>query len=240
MEGLGNRPPSLNQALSAIRKLASEAAEAGLLDEGTVASIQRLKGPPQRGHRAGQWLTLPQARVLLAAPDASTLKGLRDRALLGLLLGCGLRRGDITGLHATQLQEREGRLCLVDLTRKGGRIQTIPMPEGVADAVLAWMDRAAIAAGCVFREVDKDGRLSGDRLSGAGIWYIVREYGARIGMPELAPHDLRRTCAGLALKGGATLRKIQQMMGHGSQGTTEIYLENIMDLQDPACDHLGV
>lgn len=240
LEGLGLRPPSINQALSVIRKLASEAAEAGLLDEGTVASIQRLKGPVQRGARAGQWLTLDQSRALLAAPDAGTLRGLRDRALLGLLLGCGLRRAEASGLAVDQLQEREGRLCIVDLIRKRERIQTIPMPPEMAAAVRAWLAAAGLAEGRIFREVDKDGRVSGDKLSPAGIWFVVREYGGRIGMPELAPHSLRRTFAGLSLKGGATLRKIQQALGHASVQTTEKYLENVLELQNPACDCLNL
>ena len=240
LEGLGNRPPSINQALSAIRKLASEAAEAGRLEEGAAASIQRLKGPQQRGQRAGQWLTLAQARELLAAPDAGTLRGLRDRALLGLLLGCGLRRAEASGLQMPQLQDREGRLCIVDLVRKRERIQTVPMPEEIAAAVRAWLTAAGLSSGYVFRAVDKDGRLAGDRLSPAGIWFVVREYGGRIGMPELAPHSLRRTFAGLSLKGGATLRKIQQALGHASVSTTEKYLENVLELQNPACDCLNL
>ena len=240
LESIGNRPPSINQALSAIRKLASEAAEAGLLDDGAAASIQRLKGPQQRGQRAGQWLTLPQARALLQAPESDTLRGLRDRALLGLLLGCGLRRAEASGLQVSQLQDREGRLCLVDLIRKRERIQTIPMPTEMAAAVRAWLTAAGLTEGRVFREVDKDGRVSGDRLSPAGIWFVVREYGGKIGMPELAPHDLRRTFAGLSLKGGATLRKIQQALGHASVSTTEKYLENVLELQNPACDCLNL
>jgi integrase len=147
-----------------------------------------------------------------------------------------LRRAEAAGLQVDQLQDRDGRLCLVDLARKRGRIQTVPMPSEVADAVRVWLTASGVTAGRLFREVDKDGRLSGDHLSPAGIWFIVREYGKAIDMPTLAPHDLRRTFSGLALKGGATMRKIQQALGHSSVQTTEKYLENVLELQDPACD----
>ena len=90
-------PSTINQHLSAIRALADECAESGLLDQPTAAAIGRVKGVPIRGVRLGKWLTREQAEHLLSAPP-ETLMGLRDRAILGLLIGCGLRRDELANL----------------------------------------------------------------------------------------------------------------------------------------------
>src|SRR4051794_28697042 len=85
-------PGTINGRLAAVRRLAYEAADSGLLSPDLAAGIRRVKGPKNLGVRLGNWLTADQARALLQVPDPSTLKGKRDRALLGFLLGCGLRR----------------------------------------------------------------------------------------------------------------------------------------------------
>ena len=93
LESKGYAPSTINQRLAAIKKLAREAAANGLLDASVAAAIDQVAGVKQQGVRAGNWLTRAQAEALINCPDPSTLKGKRDRALLALLLGCGLRRG---------------------------------------------------------------------------------------------------------------------------------------------------
>jgi len=92
-------PSTINVRLSAIRKLAGETADNRLLDPDLAAGIAKLKGVKNEGGRAGNWLTREQARDLLLAPDTSTLKGKRDRAILAVLLGCGLRRSELVSLN---------------------------------------------------------------------------------------------------------------------------------------------
>src|SRR5246127_5287122 len=92
LEARGLGSVSINVRITAVRKLAVEAADNGLLAPELAAGITRVKGVASKGIRLGNWLTVPQAQKLLNAPDATTLKGLRDRAILAVLLGCGLRR----------------------------------------------------------------------------------------------------------------------------------------------------
>jgi site-specific recombinase XerD len=92
-------PSTINVQLSAIRKLAAEAADNRLLDADLAAGIAKVRGVKNEGVRAGNWLTREQARELLLAPDTSTLKGKRDRAILAVLLGCGLRRSELVALE---------------------------------------------------------------------------------------------------------------------------------------------
>ena len=85
---------NINQKLSAIRKLASEAEDNNLLDSRIAGGIRAVKGIPARGRRTGNWLTKEEANIWINAPDIKTLKGIRDRAMLSVLIGCGLRRAE--------------------------------------------------------------------------------------------------------------------------------------------------
>src|SRR5262252_4719004 len=106
LESAGLAPPSINLRLSAIRKLAAEAAENGLLDRSVTQGIVSLKGVRQSGDRAGNWLTREQARDLLAQPELETMEGKRDRAILAVLLGCALRRSELAALESRHIQQR--------------------------------------------------------------------------------------------------------------------------------------
>src|SRR5215472_16093267 len=111
--GLGSS--SIIIRMSAIRKLAAEAADNGLLAPELAAGIARVKSAKSVGIRVGNWLSLRQAQTLLSAPDVTTRRGLRDRAILAVLLGCGLRRSEVAALAFGHIQQRDGRWCIVDL-----------------------------------------------------------------------------------------------------------------------------
>jgi integrase len=142
--------------MSAIRKLAAEATDNGLLPPEMAAGVIRVKSAKTKGVRAGNWLSLPQAQILPSAPDGATNKGLRDRAILSTLLGCGLRRSEVAALMFTHLQQRDGRWCIVDLVGKHQRVRTVPMPTWVKVAIDAWTAAAGIINGSVFRRVDRE------------------------------------------------------------------------------------
>src|SRR6202021_4241139 len=95
--------------MSAIRKLAAEAADNGLLAPELAAGISRVKSAKTQGIRTGNWLSQKQAQALLSAPDISTLRGLRDRAILAVLLGCGLGRPEGGALPFSHLPQSRGR-----------------------------------------------------------------------------------------------------------------------------------
>lgn len=98
LESKGLAASSINQRLAAIRKLVREAADNGLMDERLASGILRVKGVKNRGRRLGNWLSAEDAQALLAVPDVTTLKGKRDRAMLAVMLGCGLRRSEIVDI----------------------------------------------------------------------------------------------------------------------------------------------
>jgi site-specific recombinase XerD len=109
LEARGLGSSSIIVRMSAIRKLAMEASDNGLLAPEMAAGIQRVKSAKTKGVRVGNWLSLRQAQALLSTPDVSTVKGLRDRAILATLLGCGLRRSEVAALTFSHVQQRDGR-----------------------------------------------------------------------------------------------------------------------------------
>jgi integrase len=152
------------------------------------------------------------------------LKGKRDRALLALLLACGLRRQEAVTLTFDHLQQREEHWAIVDLVGKGGHVRTVPAPDWVRTELDDWLAAAAIDRGRLFRRVNKVGRAWGDGVTVKAVWHIVKESAKSIGMTKLAPHDLRRTCARLCHASGGELEQIQFLLGHVSLQTTERYL----------------
>ena len=149
----GLAPFPFNVRITTARKLAVEAADNGLLAPELANGITRVKGVASKGIRLGNWLSVKQAQTLLNTPDVTTTKGLRDRAILAVLLGCGLRRSEVAALATGHVQQRDGRWCIVDLRGKHGRVRTVPMPTWVKVATDAWTSAAGIAEGYVFRPV---------------------------------------------------------------------------------------
>lgn len=237
---LTGSPASINLKMSAIRKLATEAADNGLLDQSIAGGISRVRGVASHGVRAGNWLTKQQAQKIILAPNVLTLKGLRDRAILAVMIGGGLRRSEVASLAFDHIQQRDSRWVIVDLIGKGNRVRSVPIPSWVKLAIDEWTNTADIASGVLFRAIHKGGYIKHESLTPQAIRDVVKFYGEQIGLPELAAHDLRRSFAKLAHKGGAGLDQIQLSLGHASIKTTEKYLGVSQNLTDAPCDHLGL
>ena len=220
-QAAGLSASTINVRLCALRKLATEAADNGQISQELAASIGRVRGVSRRGVRLGNWLDRRQAEQLIQAPDTATLTGKRDRALFAVLLGCGLRRSEATGLTFGHLQQRAQRWVVVDLLGKHGRVRSVPMPSWAKAAIDRWSLAAGIDSGRVFRPINRGGRLTHAALGDKSIWWILRKYTAALGFRHLAPHDLRRAYSKLAYQGSAPIEQIQISLGHASIQTTE-------------------
>ena len=192
LEGLSLSAATINLHLSAIRRLADEAAESGWLSSELAIGIRRVKGVKRLGRRIGNWLTCDQAQGLLNAISQSTLRGRRDAALIGLLLGCGLRRSEAVNLRFDQLQLRESHCVIVDMVGKAGRLRTVPVPPWCKGLIDVWLRDSRVSEGKVFRRVSKNGVRQDAGVTSDVVWYAVKQYAKRIGVDRLAPHDLRR------------------------------------------------
>jgi integrase/recombinase XerD len=237
---LGLAPGSVNVHLSAVRALAREASDNGLMDIGLAGGISRVKGIKQEGRKIGNWLTSEQAGDLIRLPDISTLKGKRDRALLGLMVGSGIRREEAASLMVSHVRMLEARWVLTDISGKGRRIRSVPIPAFVKAAIDVWTEASGITEGRLFRPVNKGGKLAGDSMTAQSVFVCVKFYAKKLGMEGIAPHDLRRSFARLAHRGHSPIEQISLSLGHNSIKTTEIYLGFQQDLQHAPCDDLGI
>src|SRR5579859_4205056 len=163
-------PGTINLRLGAVRRLAFEAADCGLLSSDLAAGIRRVKGLKKNGIRLGNWLTAEQARSLWQAPETDGMKGKRDRAMLALMVACGLRRHEVVSLRAEDLQQREEHWAIVDLVGKAGHIRTVPIPDWVHIELSDWLLCAGIEHGKIFRKISG---LGGCALTGSA----TRPYG---------------------------------------------------------------
>jgi site-specific recombinase XerD len=227
---------TINQQLAAVRRLAHEAADAGLLSPELAAGISRVKGVKQLGFRAGNWLSAEQSSEVLKYAAGDTMRAKRDYAMLAMLFGCGFRRSELVGLELDEIQMRQGHWAVVDLVGKGGHIRTVPIPHWVKAALDNWTRAANVTEGKVFRAVGWKGKVWGSGLSQNVVWYVVKTCCERAGLEHIAPHDLRRTCAKLCHDSGGELEQIQFLLGHVSVQTTERYLGCKQNLGSPVND----
>lgn len=233
-------PPVYNQRLSALKFMA---ANLPYLDSTVRKEIESIPGRKTAGKKIGRWLTKDEAVVLLKAPETEKVLYIkyRDLALLGVLVGAGLRREELTKLEWWQYQYRESRPILVDIQGKGGKVRSVPIPDWVAGR----LDRLKEYQGGRYHKDNISGSerifrsMGRSMLSVSGVREIVRVYSKRIGH-EVAPHDLRRTFAYLARSGGADLEAIRDSLGHSTVRTTEIYLRSDISRGKAAADRLGI
>jgi integrase len=163
----------------------------------------------------------------------------------------------VSRLTYAHIQQREGRWAVVDLVGKGRRVRTVPMPPWTKVAIDAWVSHLEARVGHftqdqrVFRAINKGDKLTGVRkasdfsrsdgfMSDQAIADVVKCYCDQLGFTNVAAHDLRRTFAKLARKGGAEIDQIQLSLGHASIQTTERYLGTQQDMNDAPADRLGI
>jgi integrase len=196
-----------------------------------VEAIQEsIKVTAAKGDKAHVWLSLIQIREMLAICD-KTLKGKRDRVVLSLLLGCGLRRDELVRACFSDIK-KQGKRWVLQVVGKGEKGRIIPLSDTLVSLLKSWEKIAK--DGYIARSVGKGGRL-GDSLSSVGVFKIVGLRGKQIG-ETLAPHDLRRTFAQVGLDGGVPIQQISVLLGHSDIATTQRYLNVKLDLTNTVCD----
>ncbi|MEX2290868.1 MAG: site-specific tyrosine recombinase XerD [Mycobacteriales bacterium] len=209
---------SAGRAVVAVRGLHRFALREGWTD----VDVAREVRPPVPARRLPKAISVIQVEALLAAPDANTPLGLRDRALLELLYGTGARISEAVGLDVDDLDRHVG---LVRLSGKGGRQRVVPYGSCAGRAVEAYLVRARpglSAAGAGTSALFLNAR--GGRLSRQSAWTVLRAAAVRAGVPgEVSPHTLRHCFATHLLDGGADVRVVQELLGHASVTTTQVY-----------------
>lgn len=237
----GRSHRTVNIAISAIRKMVTVAVDFELLSKDVAYDIMQVGTLPLSGKRTGRWLSFDECQRLHDAPDTSTLKGKRDKALLVVLTDTGLRRSELAKLSFHHLQKVQGRWMILNLISKNNQERTIPVNDGVMRAIEDYQVAAGLKReGRVFRAMQKGDKLlpGSEGMSTQAIRSVVAKYGAKIDIPNLAPHDLRRTYATLSRIAGASREQIAYSMGHKNVGGAKSYLDIPQDFANSPSDKL--
>ncbi len=202
----GLKPQSVRQSITplklVVRQLAKASGDIGLYRD-VQAALSLVELPKtDRGSKLPFWLNTQQARDLLRAASG------RDRLILLLMLGCGLRRAEVAAIQPADFERRDGHTILT--VRNKGRVRSLPVPA------------------VVVRALESQGFTIG--ISARAVYDAVRRHGKRIGLPELRPHDLRRTFARAFHESGGGLHDLAAVLGHSSVETTRRYIGIGFDL----------
>ena len=217
LKDLGLSAATIRREVSAVRTYYGFLVGEGRL---TTDPSDRLESP-RRGRVLPDTLTVRDVEALLAAPHVDEPLAWRDRALLELGYGAGLRVSELCGLGATDLLLAEN---LVRVFGKGGKERLVPIGRSVIGAVSVYLHqlRPDLDRGKTKGRVILNAR--GQPLSRVGAWGIVKRAAERAGIAKrVTPHTLRHSFATHLLEGGADLRAVQEMLGHADLSTTQIY-----------------
>jgi integrase/recombinase XerD len=230
-EGDADHPPlaasSAGRAVVAVRGLHAFALAEGLAGSDPARSV-RPPAPPRRLPKA---ISIPDVERLIAAAQTGPA-ALRDRALLELLYGTGARISEAVGLDVDDLQlsavSRSSSMpATVRLSGKGGKQRLVPVGGYAREAIEAYLVRArpalAAAAGRVSASPALFLNARGGRLTRQGAWGALRNAASKAGLSEVSPHVLRHSFATHLLDGGADVRVVQELLGHASVTTTQVY-----------------
>ena len=217
LKDLGLSAASIRRAISAIRTYYGFLAGEGRVQDDPS---ERLESP-RRGRVLPDTLSVQEVEALLAAPSIEQPLAWRDRALLELAYGAGLRVSELCGLGMPDLLLSDN---LVRILGKGGKERLVPIGRSVIGAASVYLHtmRPELDRGKSKNRVLLNAR--GEPLSRVGAWGIVRRATQRAGLSKrVTPHTLRHSFATHLLEGGADLRAVQEMLGHADLSTTQIY-----------------
>jgi len=225
LEQRGLSGASIRRKLAALSSMFEYLCERNAVTHNPVKGVKRPKVDTYEGKTPA--LADGQARQLLDAPDAKTLKGKRDRAILAVLLFHGLRRAELCSLDVADIQERRG-VTHLRIQGKGGKLRYLPLHPAAADRIKAYLDQAGHGQAQnaplfrALRNATSDGRLSDQ-----GVYAnVVRHYGRQLGLdalPLFGPTPCAPPPLTNALENGADIAKVQEWLGHANIQTTRIY-----------------
>jgi len=226
--------PTIRRKLAALSSLFDYLCEANAVSGNPVQGVKRPKMESQEGKTPAIGDHL--ARSLLGAPDPTTLRGRRDRAILCTLLYHGLRRAELCALTVGDLHQRRG-VTHLRIHGKGGKLRYVPLHPGTAEAIdayLALAGHAGDAQGALFRPASNNTRAGGTAITADGVYKMLAGYAAslKINVAGFGPHALRATAATNALEHNADLAKVQEWLGHANIATTRIYDRRKMRPED--------
>lgn len=213
---------TINNYLAALKGVAVQAWKEGLMTSETLQRIRAVKSRRSVRLPKGRCLSMEESGKLLACHRGTApVVDVRDRAVLSLMLGCGLRRAELCALKLEDLNREEKSLSLIG---KGNKERTVFMPDAAFDYLNDWLTYRGDGPGPLFTRIYRGGRIMPEKpLSESAVTLILKERLSIAGEKNATPHDLRRTFATRLIEDGNDLVKVQRAMGHANVQTTARY-----------------
>ncbi len=215
MQDEGKANASVVRAIASLKSLYSFLMLKGAIDKNPVLNIT----PPKREKKMPQFLTQEEIEALLDSPDVSTIRGLRDKAILEIMYASGLK---VTELITMSLNDIDTDLGYIKCS-KGANIRIVPLGKPAVNAAKSYI-------GIARPSMANDGETAlfvncgGCAMSRQGLWKIIKEYADKTGIRKsITPHSLRHSFAVHLLENGADLLSIQEMLGHKDASSTQVY-----------------
>ena len=215
----------------------------GMIQAG-IMRLDAMRGavivPTHKGTKAHTWLSPTEVQQITSLCQ-NDMTGKRDWIILGLLLGAGLRRDELATLTFDMIKQqpmKDGKIRnVLQVKGKGAKDRVIPIKPILAERLQEW--KQVTGGGMIARSMTRKSKTQFDKsMSAVAIFQLVSKYGAKIGKPGLAPHDLRRTYAQLGYNAGVPITQISVLLGHSSVATTQRYLNLNLDLEITASDFI--
>lgn len=230
-------PNTANLMLSALRGVIHESWRLGHInsdERAKAVDVKNVRGSRiERGHHA----TAEELTALLGGHEESTI-GKRDRALIAIAFGCGMRRAEIVGLDLCDIDLRSGRNDVI-VRGKGNKERQLPLSTSIVRILNEWIALRGGSPGPLFFAVTKTGRIDrSHRLSTKAVFRVLEKHCNRAGIIHIRPHDLRRTYMGSLLTSGIDISTVQKLAGHANVATTVRYDRRGEDVKRAAIDKL--
>jgi integrase len=215
-------PATANKMLAALRGVLREAWRLGLMsaeEHARAGDIPSVRG--ESAPRGRALISEELGRLFAACASDDTPAGKRDAALLAVLYGCGLRRGEAASLHLRDYAREDGSLRVH--SGKGGKSRLVYATGGVSAAIESWIAVRGPRQGPLFCPINKAGKITLRAISDQAVRKILNKRAQEAGVPSFSPHDLRRTMIGNLLDAGADISTVQRLAGHATVTTTARY-----------------
>jgi len=234
-------PNTANKKLAALRGVLRKAWQLGLMSHENYQRAADIEPIPGERVKRGRSLSNGEMRVLFeSCATEKTLLGLRDAAMLGLLIGGGLRRAEMANLTIGDWDKNKGHVVV--RKGKGNKDRLVPLPTGAQEALKVWLRRRGVttSADALICAVHKSGKADNKPISTQAVWKALQARAKKAGVERFSPHDLRRTYAGELLDAGADLSTVQKLMGHSDPKVTAGYDRRGQEARRRAADLVHV
>ena len=215
-------PASIATALNALKGVARAAWERGTLDTETYQRIRSIRPPAGSRLPAGRDIDAGERLALMQTTARDkTPAGVRDAAILAMLIATGMRRAELCALRTSDVDLQSGKLRVIG---KGDKERTVYLRNGALRYLRDWLAVRGDGPGPIFCRINKAGRIFPERaLSTTAMHKIIKKRAAEAGLSDITPHDFRRTYAGELLDAGQDIATVAALLGHASVQTTARY-----------------